>query len=261
MIPGGQWCGGLRLLVMAVLLWMNGMIAAQSGIGYYFEQGNAAYRQQDYAAAIEWYQKILEMGYESPEVYFNLGNCYFKQNDIGRAILYYEKARRLAPDDPDVAFNLELTNLKVIDRVELPPRFFLFEWWDAVKYFWTPAQWARLFMIFWIGFFLLAGVSLYLSRERLRRLVKTGLWVLGILVLLSGYFLWVNAREEARRIQAVVLQPSVTVYSAPEENSTEIFIVHEGLKVDVKEQRGDWARIVLPDGKQGWIRKEQLGII
>ncbi len=236
-------------------------LLAQPDLTYYFEQGNAAYRQQDYAAAIDWYQKILEQGYESPEVYFNLGNCHFKRGEVGKAILYFEKAQKLAPDDADIAFNLELTRLRIIDRVDVPPRFFLFQWWDTIKYFWTPAQWARVFLALWMGFFFLGVVYLYVSREQIRQWVKSLLWILGMMAVMAGYFFVVNAREDSRRIQAIVMGPSVTVYSAPEENSTEMFIIHEGLKVEVKEQRAGWAKIVLPDGKQGWIREEQLAVI
>ena len=49
--------------------------------------------------------------------------------------------------------------------------------------------------------------------------------------------------------------------SAPNENSTDVFVLHEGVKVTLQEQRGEWALITLPDGKSGWMKRENLGII
>ncbi|MCB0296035.1 MAG: tetratricopeptide repeat protein, partial [Calditrichaeota bacterium] len=73
----------------------------------------------------EWYRKIVDSGFEASQVYYNMGNCYYKQDRTGLAVLYYEKARKLNPNDREINENLQLANLKVKDRIELPPQFFL----------------------------------------------------------------------------------------------------------------------------------------
>src|SRR5512137_1616096 len=98
-----------------------------------FQQANQAYQQQDFEKAASLYQQIISQGYESKDVYYNLGNCYYRLNQIGQSVLYFEKALKLDPHDADVRYNLELVNLKVIDRIEIPPRLFLFEFWDDLK--------------------------------------------------------------------------------------------------------------------------------
>ncbi|RMH77554.1 MAG: tetratricopeptide repeat protein [Calditrichaeota bacterium] len=243
------------VLLIAVSLW------AQSGASYYFQQGNQAYRNGRYEVALDWYRKIIDAGYESPELYYNMGNCYFKLNRIGPAILYYEKARRLKPDDPEIRFNLQLANSRVIDRIELPPQFFLFQWWEAVKHFFTISQLTTLTAVSYVLTMTLLTLYLFLRYHHWRR------WLIGLLIVttvstvtFSG-LLVLNVHEQRNRIEGVVLSPSVTVRSAPDENSTDVFVLHEGVKLRLDEQRGEWVKISLPDGKSGWMRQEHLGLI
>jgi SH3-like domain-containing protein len=57
---------------------------------------------------------------------------------------------------------------------------------------------------------------------------------------------------------AIVMSPTVTVRSAPDENSTELFVIHEGTKVWIIDQVGDWLRIRIADGNNGWMRSSEL---
>lgn len=248
----------IKLLLTSFLISLS---LAQSGADYFFEQGNQSYRNGNYTEAIEFYQRILDAGYESGRLYYNLGNSYYKLDKIGHAILYYEKSKEFLPNDPEVNFNLELARLKVIDRLEMPPRFFLFEWWDTLKYFFSISQ---LTYIAIIAYFLSAIsliLYLFLKTDKIRRLLFSLFLVLLILTLLSGYFLFASIHEEKTNQYAILLSPNVTVLSAPEENGTEVFILHEGIKVRLADQRENWLKIMLPDGKSGWIKKDHVGII
>ena len=40
--------------------------------------------------------------------------------------------------------------------------------------------------------------------------------------------------------------------------STELFVIHEGLKVQVIGTLGDWYNVRLADGNEGWIAKTDL---
>lgn len=243
------------------LLLSTSIALSQSGAKHFFDQGNQAYRDGDYQNALEWYGKIVAAGYESSQVYYNMGNCYYKLAQTGLAILYYEKALKLNPHDREIKFNLEVANLKVIDRLESPPQFFLFEWWESVKTYFTIGQWTRLTATFYVVTFL-AGIFFILLRfHRLRRIILSILIVFAILMVLASYLLFLNVREETGNTRAIVLLPSVNVLSAPNENSTDVFVLHEGVKVQLSEQRGEWVEITLPDGKSGWIKLDSLGVI
>ena len=58
------------------------------------------------------------------------------------------------------------------------------------------------------------------------------------------------------------MSPSVTVKSTPNENGTELFILHEGRKVIIKDNTmKDWKEIQLEDGNAGWVSASDLEVI
>lgn len=248
-------------LILILISFFISVSFAQSGVDYFFDQGNQSYRKGNYTEAIEYYQKILDAGYESGRLYYNLGNCYYKLNKIGYTILYYEKSRKFLPNDPEVDFNLELARLKVIDRLEMPPRFFLFEWWDTLKHFYSVSQLTYIAITAYVCAAIIFIVYLFVKVDRIRKLLFSLFLIFFVLTLLSGYFLFANISEERNNQYAILLSPNVTVLSAPDENSTDVFILHEGVKVKLADERENWLKIVLPDGKSGWIKRDNIGVI
>jgi tetratricopeptide (TPR) repeat protein len=217
----------------------------------YFKAANNAYHQQNYEQAIELYQNILSQGYHSKEIYFNIGNSYYRLNRIGEAILYYEKAQKLDPRDVDIQYNLELANLRVIDRIE----------WDNLKLFFSIQQLSRLISVLFALTVFCLILWLFTKRYRLRRWILYLSAVAGLLTIFWAYILIIRTGELKEFHWAIVLTPTVTVLSAPDENSTDVFLLHEGVKVSLNENRGDWVKISLPDGKSGWMKKNDIGII
>jgi tetratricopeptide (TPR) repeat protein len=248
------------LPIFAAILLTCGIGFAQSGANYYFEQGNTAYRNGDYELAAEWYQKILDTGYENSVVYYNLGNCYYKLNKIGLAVLHYEKARKLAPDDPEIQFNLELANLKVRDRIEMPEAFVLLRWWQNAKQLFSLSGWTHLTAFCYIFTILAVIAYLFTMNKTLQKITRIALISGTVVTLLCGTMLLINILDE-RSKEAIILADTLNVLSAPDENGTNVFLLHEGAKVQFAEQRGEWVKIVLPDGKSGWIKRQYLEII
>ena len=61
---------------------------------------------------------------------------------------------------------------------------------------------------------------------------------------------------------AIVMRPVSPVKSSPSaESSTDLFILHEGTKVRVIDQVGQWSNIELADGRQGWMQTSDMEII
>ena len=52
--------------------------------------------------------------------------------------------------------------------------------------------------------------------------------------------------------------PKISVFSAPSNSSTKLFNIHEGLKVDIEDNDNYWVKIKLIDGKEGWIKSDQI---
>ena len=61
---------------------------------------------------------------------------------------------------------------------------------------------------------------------------------------------------------AIIIAPSVTVKSTPNQGGTDLFILHEGRKVLVKDNgMREWKEIQLEDGNVGWVPASVLEII
>ena len=61
---------------------------------------------------------------------------------------------------------------------------------------------------------------------------------------------------------AIIMAPSVTVKSTPNETGTDLFILHEGRKVMIKDNTmREWKEIQLEDGNAGWVPTSVIEII
>lgn len=216
-------------------------------------EGDSAYVRNDFASAIQIYENLLKKG-EAAEVYYNLGNSYYKAGDIAKAILNYERALLLQPGNADIRANLEIARSKTIDKVVPVPEIFFVSWIKSLINSMSIDTWAKLGVIF----FILLLVSLYLfffSKQIVWK--KTGFiagLVLLVFVILANVFASQQKNELTDRNDAIVLSPSVTVRSTPSDSGTSLFILHEGHKVEIKDNSmREWKEIRLEDGKVGWV--------
>ena len=64
------------------------------------------------------------------------------------------------------------------------------------------------------------------------------------------------------RSGAVIIQSAVPVKSTPAQGGTDLFILHEGTKVNITDDSMDnWKEIRVADGKEGWVQADQIEII
>ena len=218
-----------------------------------FQQANEAYSEKAYAKAIELYGQLVEQDYQSVELYYNLGNSYFKQQELGRAILFFEKALLLDPDDEDARHNLQLARSLTKDDIAVLPPFFLARWWGGIRQLNSGLGWALVsILVLWLG---IAGLVIWLvARERQRK--KLGFILGGVLILLSVFFLALarsQSQIEDHNNMAIVLAKETSLKSAPDEESTELLLLHEGAKVELLDQIGSWSKVRLMNGEQGWL--------
>lgn len=58
------------------------------------------------------------------------------------------------------------------------------------------------------------------------------------------------------------MESSVTVRSTPTKSGTDLFVIHEGTRVEVRDNSmRDWAEVQIADGKVGWIEKSSYEAI
>ncbi|MBM4159695.1 MAG: tetratricopeptide repeat protein [Ignavibacteria bacterium] len=219
-----------------------------------FERGNAFYREGEFQKAVEAYEAILEQGQVSAALYYNLGNAYYRLGKLAPAILAYERGLLLDPNDPDIKHNLELANLGTVDRIEPLPKLFFVEWLHALSAVLPLRTAAWLFAACWIVLFgALATMFAFARPTFLRSLRVISLTSLVALVPL-GFLLVTQVIESRSRSDAIVTASSVTAKSSPDTQSIDAFVIHEGLKVTLTDSVGEWVKIVLADGKVGWIQ-------
>lgn len=248
------------VLIVAALLYSEAASGQSAEVTYHFETGNEYYRKGDYRKAIEEYQQVLALGYESPELYYNLGNCYFRLQEIGRAVLYLERARRLDPNDEDIVHNLEVVRLHVADKVPEIPELLPVRWFKAVRDRLSVDAWTFLLLTVYGLTFLVLALRVLVRLPRLSSTLGRVAVCFGVVAAIVALF-WFSSVRADNQQYAVILADKVDVRSAPESDATELFSLHEGFRVQVRKQVGDWCEIRLPDGKVGWVQKESLGII
>ncbi len=224
-------------------------------------EGDSAYMRNDYASAIQIYENLLKRG-EAAEIYYNLGNSYYKSDDIAKAILNYERALLLQPGNADIRANLEIARSKTIDKVASVPDIFFIAWTKSLINCLSVDAWAKLGIVFFV--LLLVSLSLFFFSKQI--VWKKSGFIAGIIFLafavLSNVFASEQKSELMNRNEAIIMSPSVTVRSTPSESGTGLFVLHEGHKIEIKDNSmREWKEIRLDDGKVGWVPTSAIEVI
>lgn len=244
-----------RLFNTILILLFAFTLQAQQDL---LKKANELYTKEQFKEAIDVYEQILMTSLESSEVYYNLGNAYFKTNQFPKAILNYERAKLLSPDDEDINFNLQVANQRVVDAIQELPGIFITRWWNSLINSQTTDTWAIMSIVAFVVFLVLAGLYFFAHSGALRRIAFWSAWVLFGFSMLTWSF---AATQKSRLVDhnyAIVMTPTVTVKSSPSEKGTNLFVVHEGLKVKITDKLGDWLEVKLADGNKGWLEAESI---
>jgi tetratricopeptide (TPR) repeat protein len=244
-----------RILLTVMLILGAGLLkiypALQDSL---VASANKAYNDGNYQQAAELYLSVITLGYASPELYYNLGNAFFKADDIPSAILYYEKALKLSPKDEDINFNLSLATSRIIDKIDPVPEFFLKKWWRELITLTNPDGWARAGIISFIILLAFAAVFAITKSIILRKL---SFWA-GATILILTLIIFMLGSQSHRSLQnereGIVFSPTLTVKSSPSDNSVDLFVIHEGTKVQILDQIVEWSEVKIANGSVGWIR-------
>jgi len=217
------------------------------------KQAGEYYRNNEFDKAIEIYKQLENEGYQGTSLYFNLANSYYRIGKLGYAILNYERALQLSPADEDVKHNIAFANLSTVDRIQPLPTFFLFEWWESILSTLTVNGWTYLAYLFFILFIVFVVMYFFAKTIFQQKLILfSGLGILLVFLLVVSLLI-VKINREENLISGVVTEQSVTVKTSPDMKSTDAFVIHEGLKVNLEDKIDNWIKIKLADGKVGWV--------
>ncbi len=249
-----------RITGILMLMILPALLRAQSP-EVMFQQANILYQQGKVAEAAELYEGVLRSGVVSGDLYYNLGNAYYKSGNLPRAILMYERAMRLMPSDDDLRHNLQLANLMITDRIEPAPRLFIWEYWEDLKNLLSFRGATWLLYAAYILVILAAGAFLLARSYRLRKAALVSGMISA--VIFAGFLvIFLAKRADLRRSDEAILQQQiVTVKNSPDDRSSDAFVLHGGVKVQITDRVGDWVKIRLADGKVGWMQNSAAEVI
>ncbi len=246
----------IKNILLALLLIIAPLCKAQEAVSDAAE----AYSKGDFKKAITLYESLLKDG-ESAPIHYNLGNAYYKDGQNARAILNYEKSLLINPGNGDAKFNLELARIKVLDKIEPVGEFFLISWKNYLQSQMSVRQWAVAGITLFLLFILFTLLFIF---SRISWLKKTSFFVgvfLFIFTVAANSFAYSLNKYLTNRNTAIIMAPSVTVKSSPDNSGTDLFILHDGTKVEIRSKLSEWSEIQLGNGSIGWLPSSSFEVI
>ncbi len=236
-------------------MWLSSMMAQTP-----YEQGNQYYANGDYAEAVSMYQTCLDMQIDRKSqalVYYNLGNALFKQGELSSAILAYERSLRLDPSNKDTQHNLAFARTRIVDNIEDNQAFFFSTWFKAVRDVTTEVVWRWLSIVLFVV--MLACLMLFLlsTTTIVRKTAFHITWISLVLTIFTGLNASSLHSRDKHRAEAIITQGVLNVKSSPDQSGTDLFTLHEGTKVEIKEQLGEWCNIRVGNN-EGWMQTNHL---
>jgi tetratricopeptide (TPR) repeat protein len=225
------------------------------------QQAEKAYDSKKYKAAITCYEQLIHEGYKSYQLYYNIANAYYRNNDLGKAIYYYELARKINPNDEDIRINLAIASANTIDKIESKENFFISAVKTNVLSSFTTGTWAWMTIIL----LLFAALLFFVFVNSTILIVKRSSFLLSCILAVSfvvtyslGYS---SLQAKIENKFAIVTAKEVKIMNEPTVSAIAKFSLHEGTKIRVVENNGEWILIKLDNGNEGWVKLSNVGII
>ena len=232
---------------------------ADSTVVYTKAMADSAYAEGDYAAAVHIYEELIDLYGESAVIYYNLGGAYYKMDDIAHAILYYERALLLDPSDADVEFNLELARARAVDKNAFLEEFFFVRWYRRFAAIMSADAWSKVAILCFIILISCLVLFIFGKKSKTKKIFFTFALLSLLCTILANVIASGQTDKLVHRESAIIMEPSVTVRSTPSANGTELFILHEGKKVKIKDDSMKaWKEIEIEDGNIGWLPAEAI---
>ncbi len=223
-----------------------------------FEVGNAHYAEGRYQEAIDAYRNVLDSDMESAALYYNLANAHYKLNNVAPSIYYYEKAKLLNPTDTEIKNNAQFAQKMKIDAITPLPENIFKKWHNTILNLLTTDGWAYTTLVFVFLFIVLFLGYYFTTRPTTKRALFVTFSFSLLFAGLSLMFAYSAFAKAEKNNPAIVFAAESQVKSEPNLASSDAFVLHEGTKVIVLDSVKNWQKILLADGKKGWIQAADL---
>ena len=122
--------------------------------------------------------------------------------------------------------------------------------------------WGMVAVAAFILTLVLLGFFLFSKKMGIRKISFCFSAIFFVLSILSYIFATTQMGNIRNRDTAIIMSPSVTVKSTPSSGGTDLFIIHEGRKVQILDaSMKEWVEIRLEDGNTGWVPVNVMEII
>ena len=223
-----------------------------------FEQGNEQYKAEKYQEAISSWMKILSSGEHSAALYFNIANAHYKLNHIGPSIYYYEKALQLSPNDSEIKNNLAFAQNATVDAIEPLPQTIFAQWDSKISkllnfngWAWVSVIAAALFMGLFLGYY-------FSYQSQKKRFFFIGATLSLVILIFAVSMAFRSFHKFENKKEAIVFAEVSEVKNGPRMSEETAFKLHEGTKVTIMQTEDEWVRILLADGKDGWLHEDDI---
>ncbi|MCC7086202.1 MAG: hypothetical protein IT427_14460 [Pirellulales bacterium] len=211
-----------------------------------------------FAEAAQKYQLLADSHSPSGPLFFNLANAYLQSGQVGPAIANYWRAEKWRPGDERVAAGLHAARTLAGTPSDVPAADLstnVKQWNQAIPLgarIWAgTAAWILVWTIF--------ALALRWPNRRWR-LAWIPALVVSLLAAASIGYQRYSSRGNSHGVvtadEAIVRHGNGAGF-APQFSQP----LPAGTEFAVKDRRGQWSKIVLPDGRSGWINDQDAAVI
>ena len=147
---------------------------------------------------------------------------------------------------------------QVVDNIDLLPEPGFLRWWHELIGSRPADTWGTHTLVSFFLFLLLFALFLFATTIRNKQLT---FWFAIIALSYSLLTFSFGSSQRGKFVHhnsGVITERSVRMKGSPSETGTELFILHEGLSVQITDKLGDWIEIRLADGNKGWVKEGSL---
>lgn len=239
--------------LLGICLLLVSVLAQAQDTQSIFKQANEAYKEGEFNKALKLYTSIEKAGETSAELNYNIANCYYRLNKVGYAVLNYEKALKQDPSLEDAQINLSRAQKLTVDKIEQLPQPGVVRVYKGFLNMLNTEGWASVSLLFVFLFFIFILIINFSKNSAIRKplfMVNTINLLLALLTLVFTFSSSYYDKEEL-----VLVKDNAYIKSEPTKSGKDLFILHEGTKVQLKQDNNAWIQIKLSDGLIGWVEK------
>lgn len=230
-----------------------------------FSEGNKAFFEGDYEAAIARYTSLIDAGVEDADVYYNLGTAHARLGRCGAAIHALERSLAINAGDGAAEANLRVCQAQLGKRraqrdgeatVQTRP-----PWSEAILRSVSGDVLAWTVLALNVLLFACLLLRRLVSRETLSLGLALTAWLIGLALLVAVAALGTKQQWLQDGRGAIVLNEDAVLREGPDPRARTRAQALEGERGRILQHEGGFVRVRLARGPEGWISEVDVGAL